>query len=427
MARPPSLSYFEHPPLHFWIAAGAEAVARVHGASPMADLAVRAPFIALFALTTWLMYRLTARLFNEPAGVAAALALNVSAVFTVSTGGWVLPDGPLMCAALAAVYCVVRAVDNDAPAWWLGAGLACGVALLSKYHGVLVIAGVFLFLVSTPGARRWLARPAPYLAVLIAALVFSPVLIWNARHGWISFVFQLGRNAPPHGRPLLALLQNIGGQIGFVLPWVWIPLIMAFVSALRAGRKDARGWLCCSLAIIPITLFTLASLGGNPGQPHWPALGYLFLFPLLGRGATAWPFRRWLAASFAVLGAAALIVCWRPPADLVDWKDIQQLDTRGRFVAAPSWIQAGKVAWALGPDVPVLCLSVEPHQFAFLRDPRDFVGKDGLLIMRPQGAKATLARYASLFAAITPLGERPITRLGRTQFTVAVFSATQMK
>ncbi len=57
---------------------------------------VRLPFILLFAGTTWLMYRLTARLFGEPAGLWAAVLLNLSLVFSITSGGWVLPDGPLM-------------------------------------------------------------------------------------------------------------------------------------------------------------------------------------------------------------------------------------------------------------------------------------------------------------------------------------------
>jgi len=101
--------------------------------------------------------------------------------------------------------------------------------------------------------------------------------------------------------------------------------------------------------------------------------------------------------------AAAAVAVLQPVDDLIDWRGI---DAAGQaFVAAPSWIQAGKVSWALGPDVPVVCLCTAPHQFAFTRDPRDFVGRDALLVMRPKTAVQMLPRYQPYFASITPLRE----------------------
>ena len=48
--------YFDHPPLAWWLATGA---ARLFGSE--AAIVVRLPFIALFAASTWLTYRLGAR------------------------------------------------------------------------------------------------------------------------------------------------------------------------------------------------------------------------------------------------------------------------------------------------------------------------------------------------------------------------------
>ena len=39
----------------------------------------------------------------------------------------------------------------------------------------------------------WFARPAPYLAALVALAIVAPVVVWNARHGWVSFAFQGAR------------------------------------------------------------------------------------------------------------------------------------------------------------------------------------------------------------------------------------------
>ncbi|MBI1810220.1 MAG: glycosyltransferase family 39 protein, partial [Gemmatimonadetes bacterium] len=152
VARQFSLSYFDHPPLHFWIVGE---IARLAQSERVAVL--RLPFALCFAGTTWLTYRLTARLFGEAAGAIAALLLNVSAVFSLSTGSWVLPDGPLMLFTMSAASVLVSVLfpETSNGRWhpvllWLAAGLFAGLAMLTKYHGVFVLAGTFLFLLTSP-------------------------------------------------------------------------------------------------------------------------------------------------------------------------------------------------------------------------------------------------------------------------------------
>ena len=49
------------------------------------------------------------------------------------------------------------------------------------------------FVALAPRQRRWLADPALYAAAAIALVMIAPVVVWNARHGWVSFAFQGGR------------------------------------------------------------------------------------------------------------------------------------------------------------------------------------------------------------------------------------------
>ena len=285
-ARQLHLSYFDHPPLSFWL---------VHLAAQLfhseAHLIVRSPFILLFAATTWLMYRSTAHAFGEHEGWLAVLFLNVAPVFSLSTATWVLPDGPLMCSLAGACYCLVRVLldpagERRAGRWWFGAGLCAGAALLSKYQAVLFLAGIALFLIVRPAQRRWLWRAEPYAALAVALALFTPVLVWNAQHGWASFAFQLGRqstSAPASAvQRIGAFAQTVGGQALWLLPWLWLPLIWVLVTAMARRPHEDRRYLFACVAVVPIALFTLVSLTGRPALPHWPASGYLFLFPLLG-------------------------------------------------------------------------------------------------------------------------------------------------
>lgn len=458
VARQWSLSYFDHPPLHFWLAGG---TAKMVGSE--AGAVVRLPFVLCFIATTWLTFTLAARLFGERAGAFAALVLNVSAVFSLSTGGWVLPDGPLMLAMLCAANVLASILFEDQPSMpnvrWMVAGACAGLAMLSKYHGIFVLGGVFVFLITSAPHRRWLRQPGPYVGALVALLLFTPVLLWNGEHGWVSFLFQGGRSAGKGGVHVGALLTNIGAQAAWVLPWIWVPLAATFVGSLVAGPRDAKRWFLLCLAAGPIVVFTLIALRGDVGLPHWQAPGYLFLFPALGAGLAARIDRgdvwvsRWLRASVAAFAVLVLLLGshaatgWLgrvaprmfakgdPTTDLLDWRALQPaLSARGllpsgTFVAAPSWIQAGKAAVGLGPEVPVLCLCSDPHHFYYLEDDRRFLGRNAVLVVkvRPNAADDVLAKFGPYFDSIEPLGRVAIRRSDQTALEVGIYRATSFR
>src|SRR5271169_1630276 len=151
------LGYFDHPPIAWWLAWAA-----AHLLGSDSPIIVRLPFITLFALTTWLMYRLTAALFGAWAGLWAAVLANLCPVIGVTAGTWVLPDGPLFVALLGATLCLIATLPAEgrtAWVWWLGAGISSGLALSSKYLAGLTILGAILFLLTERAGRGWLLRP----------------------------------------------------------------------------------------------------------------------------------------------------------------------------------------------------------------------------------------------------------------------------
>jgi 4-amino-4-deoxy-L-arabinose transferase-like glycosyltransferase len=334
------LGYFDHPPVSWWMQWAA-----AHLLGTDAPLAVRAPFILTFALSTWLMYRLGTAVADRRTGLWAAVALNLSPVFGVTTASWVLPDGPLDCAVLGAALLLVKALAPSftsralrersarvsAPGegaadealnrfarrtdlsrsagevWWawIGAGLCAGVALMSKYTAVLIMGGALLFLLTSTPHRRWLARPQPYVAGLLVIAMFSLVIFWNAAHGWASFAFQGDRATGWRFRPWEPIVV-LGGEALFVLPWIWAPMLASAIAALRRGPSDWRSWLLCCLGAPPIVLFALVSAWSSQRVLfHWAAPGYLMLFPLLGREIAARTDVRWVRT--AITGTAVLV------------------------------------------------------------------------------------------------------------------------
>ncbi len=443
------LGYFDHPPASWWLAAGA-----AHLFGTETDVVVRLPFIALFALTTWLIYRLGTRLYSERAGLWAAVALNLSPVFGVTTGSWVLPDGPLICALAGAALCLVHALDGPKTSWrwWLGTGLCAGLALFSKYSAVLVIGGAFLYLLTQPGHRRWLVRPQPYAAGLIAVLVFAPVLVWNALNGFPSFAFQGERAVGGHFHPLMPFVVLAGSAL-FVLPWIWLPMMAEFVRGLRRGPRDARLWLQCCLGAPAILAFPLIAVWTDQRVLfHWAAPGYLMLFPALG----AWIDRRLNDGSRLVcrtlIGTAALLlsvvaviatdVRWdwipaqwweaakvkRDPAlQGIDWTSLRrQLDKTGLLgrpgllVAGIGWQDCGKVDYALGGRPRLICLTDDPRQYGLDTNLASLAGRDILIIAPGNPAERVAARESSRFSSVEVLPSLTVDHAGRPVLPAAL-------
>lgn len=466
VSRQLSLSYFDHPPAVFWIS---HAAALFSGESPIAQ---RWPFVLLFALTCWMLYRLTERLFDARAGLWTVTVAQLIPVFSLSSGSWVLPDGPLLCgsagAALALSFAIPVGADSQAGSvsenrWpmWLAVGVALGIAGLSKYHAALLGAGVAVFMLTDPTARRWITRPQPWIAALIAILCVAPVFIWNAQHDWISFRFQSGR-AAGHGNPLTALGQNIAGQAGYLLPWFWVPLVVLLARGLRSGPRDRATWFCCCLGAAPVIVFTLASLGGRAGLPHWPAPGFFMLLPLLGAAIARWELRapetahrrmRLAAAVYAVLLAivvshastgwiARLVPSLRradPAFELIEYRSLRDtllqsgLLQPARFVVTTDWIRGAKIGYALGHSRPVLLFNDDGRHFPYASDPRPLIGASGLLLMKvardvssPEiwdAAAPFISHVDTLFFERTV----PVLRGADTALTVAVFRAVHLR
>ena len=440
------LSYFDHPPIAWWLAWAA-----AHLAGSDRPIVVRLPFILLFALTTWLMYRVTKALFGAPAGLWAAVLANLCPVIGVTAASWVLPDGPLFAALLGAALCLIAALPAEGKAawgWWLGAGTCAGLALSAKYSAGLTILGAVGFLLSERSGRRWLARPHPYATGLAALVMFTPALIWNAEHGWVSLLFQGGR-AGGRFNPFGPLVSLAGGAL-FMLPWIWLPLMLCGYHAWRRGSADPGRWLLLCLAAPPIVFFTLVALWSHV-LFHWAAPGYLLLLPLLGDAIArrqgdgrGWRhIRRGLAATATVVLLVAAFVAsevrfdWLPavvplakdPAiDAVDWTSLRRelagrglLGRKGLVVAATRWLDAGKIDYALRGRATVICLGDDPREYGIVAPVARYAGADVLIVAPRVPPSEITARFGPLFDRIDTLPPASVLHDGRLALSLPLY------
>ena len=223
-AEHPALSYYDHPPLIGWLL---WAAAALFGKSA---LAVRGAVFATTLATQIAFYALGRRLLGERAAGRALVFLTASGV-ALLTSFIATPDVPLLLCWTLSLLALERALFADdgrrALLRWTLAGAAMGLAFLSKYTGVFLQGGLVLFLLAAPGHRHRLRTPGPWLALAVAQVVSLPVWIWNLRHDFASFAFQLGGRAAESRFDPDDVLGFLAGQVGVLLPvgfglFVWI-------------------------------------------------------------------------------------------------------------------------------------------------------------------------------------------------------------
>jgi 4-amino-4-deoxy-L-arabinose transferase-like glycosyltransferase len=260
------LSYFDHAPLAAWTI---HLTTGLFGDGERAVRLAATLHAALFALFFFLAGR---RLFGARAALYAMVAALVAPMF--AAGQTVItPDAPLLAGWAAALYFTVRALDEERGAWLLAAGASVGFATLGKYTGWLLVPQIFLALVLDRRGRRLLAGPWPWVAVVLAAALFAPVLAWNARHGWASFGFQLGWRTGTMTLPSASRLGRfVGLQALELTPLLWA-VACAAVAVAAARARDPRFRLC-ALFSAPLLLLCLGLSPFLWVKGNWPAPAY---------------------------------------------------------------------------------------------------------------------------------------------------------
>jgi 4-amino-4-deoxy-L-arabinose transferase-like glycosyltransferase len=286
--------------------------------------------------------------------------------------------------------------------------------MLSKFTAIMLLPAVIAFALVPDWRRRWLVSPWPWLAALMAVIVFLPVLIWNAEHDWASFRFQFVRAVATHPLSFRTVGEFIGLQFGLV-GFVLLPVVLSGVTltAWRGYRsREPVAILLSTAVLVPFLYFLWKSLTLRVGDT-WP----MFLWPA-GFAATAinlvmlpregWP--DWIVKStfwwarVAVISGIAFVVgvffyYVAAPWNLIGRTDpvggeagYEQVAARAReqlrqtgatWIATSDYRTYAMLRWHFNGQVPVVQIN-ERGRFMGFRDPGMNVIKDhpGLYVAR---------------------------------------------
>ena len=302
-----ALSYFDHPPLVGWVQWPLVALnAPVDVLRWIPELLWLGTALLVFQIAERLQTLTTNPKYSPGlgAGFWAVLAMALAPLLHV-LGVGLLPDTLLMFFTALLMRQTLTLMAPGAlatPARWLALGLVLGLAGLSKYTAIFAALSVAACLLAAHGSRL-LRSPWPWVAVLLAVVVVSPVAIWNYQHGWISFVYQT-QHGKGGGWRLLPFAQFFVIQL-----LAYGPLLLWGVSGGWALRGTAERVLPVFF-VLPFAVLAVLS-GGGSSLPHWTAPAWVALAPLAGLGLVGFLQRNasmWRKGSITALAVVQLVL-----------------------------------------------------------------------------------------------------------------------
>lgn len=247
------LSYFDHPPMVSWLTAASDIF------SFLPDwIRVRSFFILLSTCSVfvWLKVFQNSALVTRQTALLFILFYNLNPLLGLG-GIFATPDVPLIFFWGCSFYFVLRILQTQKWLDYLLLGVFLGLGFCAKYHIVLFVPTVILYLGFSNQVRKINWKLLGF--TLVGGLLFSlPVVIWNYQNDWESFLFQLNHGFTRNQYNWLWTTSYLIGQILLFSPFLIYGLV-------RTWKKSEFS----TLAFAQWAFFFYSSTKA-PVEANWP-------------------------------------------------------------------------------------------------------------------------------------------------------------
>jgi len=270
------LGYDKLPPLPWWLV---EIAYRLAGHDFAYYLLAQIAVVAAL----WLVW-LTARPLVGPLGALAAVLIVDGLHYLNYTSAKFNHDVIQLPFWALAGFAFHRALRGGWIGHWLLLGLAIGMSLWAKYFVVVLAAPLALFTLYDRDARKVLATPGPYVAVVAALVTMAPHIVWLVQNDFLPFTYAEHRALASRGfiDHVLHPLEFGISQAFFLLPSLLIALPLFFprqrVNETKFGADALDRRIVTWLAFGPIaTVLAMSAISGRGTVAMWGYPLWLFL------------------------------------------------------------------------------------------------------------------------------------------------------
>lgn len=360
-------NYFDHPPLiAIWIK-----LFTLNGSLDHLEGFVRAGSLVSCAFSTWFIYKAMALIHSERAGWFAAVLLNISLYAGLVAGVMILPDAPQLFFWTLSLWQIARLTrDANNISTWVLFGIAAGLCIMSKVHGVFIWTGLGLYILFKQ--RNWLTQPGLYISLLLTLIIISPLFFWNLEYDFITWKFHSARVDITTLEPEVKepYWQAVFLQVLTANP-VNIILIISALWYMTKGRyKEFTAIPIYNFIALPLVILLLLLPAFRNVWFHWSGPAYITLLPLAAVHLSSFNigsvYPTWLKAGTAYFVVALIgwivVVKWYPGTygdkrpQTLGYGDIS-LDKHGWDDAGDSFTQfyQDQLDRGLSPNTPILC------------------------------------------------------------------------
>lgn len=254
----PQLSYFDHPPVVAWL---------FRFSHYLPDYFVRLPFILVGHITLAIWILILKKLYFSEGSLGKWFAIAAISPFIGFGSLMGTPDVPLIFFWSLSLYLLIISLRDPSLTKYILFGCSLGFGFLSKYHMVLFVPSMFLYLWQQ---KEWKSIQWRWVPLTIVTGLFTclPVLIWNFKNDFASIKFQLDHGFGGESYDPFWTYSFILGQIFLVFPPI-------FLKSVRSKWNHPLFFF----AWVPMVFFLLTS-SRNLVEANWPIMSYPAIFAL---------------------------------------------------------------------------------------------------------------------------------------------------
>ena len=185
------------------------------------------------------------------------------------------------------LHCFMKSVRDRGIGDAIGLGVCVGLAMISKYYAVVLVATCFLAILQHPARRKYLVSASPYVSAVVAAAIFAPHAVWLLNNRAPPLRYLAGISGLPWhrvidyevGTLLVGLAMNLGVflVVGFV---AWLSRRDRIIPFSRDAGRLPLGVLG-TLALAPLVLTIVSALALRTRNTPEMTVGTFALMPLL--------------------------------------------------------------------------------------------------------------------------------------------------
>ncbi|MCS7203797.1 MAG: glycosyltransferase family 39 protein [Thermodesulfovibrio sp.] len=261
------LSYYSKGPMIAYLIAISTGV---FGNNPFG---VRVLAVVCSFLCSVFLYKIGNKLFNERVGYISGLLFQLIPLFS-AFGVIFTIDSPFILFWIISTYLFILAQEGKIR-YWLLLGVFIGFGLLTKYTMAFFYLCIFIYLLKkTHSYIDNFKNPMLYLCVVLSIFVFSPVIIWNFQHDWVTLKHTAGQANLYEGVKisLRSFAEFVGSQLLVVTPLIFIAGF--YLLFKRNIFQNKHWWFLISFSMPVFIFFLLKSLQGKV-QANWAMPAYI--------------------------------------------------------------------------------------------------------------------------------------------------------